>query len=349
MFFVGVDLTSAFAQRRRSVDIAVLNNELRCQLMWTDWPDASLVTKRDSAALSNMLAKSASEAQERVLAIDGPQGLAAIGQKMRHCEKELGTPGRSPDTLPSASAGGAPFQGYIRSSVDLFAALLGATPAPTLVGLNSPSDMEATLYEVFPGAEWTVIAGCRLPKKASRIGRIARRHILASLGISGLPEVPTPDMNDAAVGAYLAWCTRHAHDRVCLRGIPPTTSEGELREGCILHAADTLDEAMESQPEEDWASDEDLSLKLTDTGLVHFTCPENSWMIPGTDYQCETLPPAESMRFQLKHSKKFSGDGGWTVEPTVPKLLSALGYSPADNLSKENAATLRVRLVSSSI
>ena len=75
------------------------------------------------------------------------------------CEAELGTPGRTPDVLPAADSS-APFQGYIRSSVDLFARLMNNRKVGfRLGGAGGLRFSEATLFEVFPGAEWTVLAG----------------------------------------------------------------------------------------------------------------------------------------------------------------------------------------------
>ena len=42
------------------------------------------------------------------------------------------------------------------------------------------------------------------------------------------------DSLDAAVGAYAAWCTRHAPERVALVGVAPYREAGVLREGFIL-------------------------------------------------------------------------------------------------------------------
>lgn len=366
MLFVGVDLTSAFARRPRAIDLAILNDSLSCRFAQASWPDPALVTGRDPVSLRRLLATAIGDEPEQIWALDGPQGLAAIGQKMRHSERVLGTPGKTPDTLPPAASRGRPFGDYIRSSVDLFAALLAAQPAPLLAGLGDATVTNATLYEIFPGSEWTVLAGRRLPHKTSSAGRAARRALMSGLGVRGLPTLPTADQNDALVGAYLAWCTRHAPGLVDLRGLPPIHTGGELREGYILHAA----RAPESQParpadatqanerelasepasaeavaEEDWASSESLVLKFTDYGLVHGTCPENRWLDAGVNYTCETIAPDEPERFELKPSPTFAGGRGWTVEPKIKALLTKLGYSAPPHLGEQNAVTLRIELV----
>ena len=359
MLFVGVDLTSAFAQQPRAIDIAVLDDHRNCRFVRANWPQTASVTGRDAVVLRSMLSVPIGNEPNQVWAIDGPQGLASAGQTMRHCERVLGTPGHTPDTLPPAAPGGRPFGDYIRSSVDLFAALLAGQPALQLAGLGAATMTNATLYEIFPGSEWVVLAGRRQPHKTSNAGRAARRSLMSRLGVHGLPTNPTADENDAVVGAYLAWCTRHAPDVVNLRGLPPNHSQGELREGYILHAAAVMpDDAAQAQAlpptpecartdaalEDDWASSESLTLKLTDYGLVQGTCPENGWMVPGVDYTCKTIAPDPTVGFKLTHAANFPGGRGWTSEPKVKPLLRALGYSTPAHLGEQNAVTLKVRL-----
>jgi len=365
MLFVGVDLTSAFAQQPRAIDIAVLDDHRNCRFVRANWPQTASVTGRDTVVMRSMLSVPIGNEPNQVWAIDGPQGLASAGQTMRHCERVLGTPGHTPDMLPPAAPGGRPFGDYIRSSVDLFAALLAGQPALQLAGLGAATVMNATLYEIFPGSEWVVLAGRRLPHKTSNAGRAARRSLLSRLGIQRLPTNPTADENDAVVGAYLAWCTRHAPDAANLRGLPPNHSQGELREGYILHAAGVShagavmpDDAAQGQAlpstperartdaelEDDWASSESLTLKLTDYGLIHGTCPENSWMVSFRDYACETIAPDPPERFQLTYAADFPGGRGWTSRPKVMALFKRLGYSTPAHLGEQNAVTLKVRL-----
>jgi hypothetical protein len=365
MLFVGVDLTSAFARRPRAIDIAILDDDLNCRFTQAAWPDPALVTGRDSVTLRRMLSTPIGDEASQVWAIDGPQGLAAAGQKMRHCERVLGTPGKTPDVLPVAAPGGRPFGDYIRSSVDFFAALLASQPALQLAGLGGTNVINATLYEIFPGSEWTVLAGRRLPHKTSSAGRATRRTLMSGLGIRGLPTLPTADENDALVGAYLAWCTRHAPGVIDLQGLAPIHSGGELREGYILHATKALEsravmpvdttqaEERDLAPEsahaeatqDDWPSCECLVLKLTDYGLVHGTCPENRWLDVGVDYTCETIAPDAPERFRLTHALTFAGGRGWTAEPKIKALLTKLGYSTPLHLGEHNAVTLRVKLM----
>jgi hypothetical protein len=232
--FIGVDLTSAFSARPRAVDLAVLDDALTCTFARATWPAAALVEARDAGALAAMLADAVGPiTEDDVLAIDGPQALAEAGQTVRACERLLCAPGRTPDTLPDTLSR-RPFASFIRSSLDLFAALLARRPAPRLGGAIRLE--EATLFEVFPGAEWSVLARRRLAKKSSSRGRAERRALFAAAGVHGLPDLPTPDQSDALAGAFVAWRTRHDPGSVTLTGTPAYADAAGLREGCILHA-----------------------------------------------------------------------------------------------------------------
>lgn len=358
MYFVGVDLTSAFSSAPRAIDVALLDSTLACRFLQVQWPRPSEVSGRNSALLRTMIASRVQG--DQIWAIDGPQGLASPGMRLRHCERLLGTPGKTPDTLPPATSSGAPFGDYIRSSVDLFAALLANVPPPRLAGYDGTGLAEATLYEVFPGSEWTVLAGRRLRNKETKAGRLERRSLLAALGLCGLPAVPTADENDAAVAAYLAWRTRFQEEGVTLVGHQPRAMAGELREGYILHATEgglAFEELAETQAdadhagsplpvEGDWSSREAIVLKLTDYGLVHGSCLENQWMRPGEDYSCRSLAPDVALSFKLVHAKTFSGGRGWRAEPSVKNLLTALGYATPPTLGEANAVVLRISMIS---
>ena len=205
---------------------------------------------------------------------------------MRASERILGTPGRTPSTLPPAEETGAPFQGYIRSSIDLFAGLVSAELSWPLAGLNGVGKVEAGLWEVFLGAEWAVLAKRRLPLKTTIAGRQARRKLFDALQVTFPSQaLPTADQNDALIGAYLAWCVHNRVSSVELVGVAPHAANGEIREGFILHAGRTLGinlpatdsavepdaSASERTPEiaNDWNDDQALLLMVTDYGLVH--------------------------------------------------------------------------------
>lgn len=366
MKFVGIDLTSAFAASPRAIDVAVLDARLNVRFFAVNWPKAETVIGRDAGFLVQALsAQGLVETSERVvLAIDGPQGLATVGNTMRACERTLGTPGRTPSTLPPAEESGAPFQGYIRSSVDLFAGLVGSAPARKLAGLNGVSNLKTDLWEVFPGAEWAALAGQQLPTKATAAGRQARRNLFEALGILFPTQaLPTADQHDALVGAYLAWCVHHEPSSVELVGEPPYVEDGELREGFILHALArprrdraTINREVKPAPSSsdgetgttteltDWSDGDALRLVLTDYGVVHGKEPENAWLAPGRDYTVETVAPHPRLPFKLVHATKFSGGRAWRAEPTVREVLRQLGYPTPAHLTRMDAVTLRVRV-----
>ncbi|HET7788008.1 MAG TPA: DUF429 domain-containing protein [Myxococcales bacterium] len=237
MRFVGVDLTSAFSKKPRAIDIAILDDTLNVKFAKMRWPAPADVRGRNIPAFQAALRAAVPEPHDDVVwAIDGPQGLALDGHPMRTCERQLGTPGRTPHALPD-HASTAPFQGYIRSSIDLFATMLAIAFKLDLAGDAGVALKDATLYEVFPGAEWAVLAGARLSSKTSQAGRTERRQLFEHLAVQGLSALPTADENDALVGAYLAWCTRHRLAHATLTGSAPVRAAAvDLREGYILHA-----------------------------------------------------------------------------------------------------------------
>lgn len=364
MKFVGIDLTSAFAARPRLIDVAVLDDQLNAKFLTVAWPMADVVVGRDPNFLTQMLrAQVPVEPNERmVVAIDGPQGLAADGNTLRACELILGTPGRTPSNLPPAEESGAPFQGYIRSSIDLFAGLVRAAPSWPLAGLKGVSNFDAGLWEVFPGAEWVVLAKRRLPLKTTVAGRQARQNLFEALQVRFPAQtVPTADQNDALVGAYLVWCVHNRHSSVELVGVPPHAASGEIREGYILHSGCSLGVNLSStepvvgpstsayvRPQEvanDWNDDQVLLLMLSDYGAVHGTEPENAWLVPGQNYTVETAPPLAPLQIQLAHAATFSGGRGWRAVPTTRKILAQLGHPTPQHLTRQNAVTLRVAIV----
>ena len=364
MKFVGIDLTSAFAASPRPIDIAVLDERLRASFFTVGWPGTGVVIGRDPSFLTQMLlAQVPLEPSERmVVAIDGPQGLATVQHTMRACERILGTPGRTPSMLPPPTESGVPFQGYIRSSIDLFAGLVGATSSWSLAGLKGVSTTDAGLWEVFPGAEWVVLAKRRLPMKTRVAGRHARRQLFEALQITfPTQSLPTADQNDALVGAYLAWCVHNRASAVDLVGVTPGIADGEIREGFILHAGRSLGIDLpvtepsvtqsksvtdrKSETVNDWNDDHATLLMLTDYGVVHGTEPENAWLTPGQNYTINTVPPHETLSIQLDHAATFSGGRAWRAVPTTRQVLAQLGYTTPQHLTRQNAVTLRVVVV----
>jgi hypothetical protein len=364
MKFVGIDLTSAFAGSPRSIDIAVLDDGLNARFLEVAWPKAAAVIARDPSFLTQIIREqiTVGSSERIVVAIDGPQGLAIVGNTMRACERILRTPGRTPSTLPPAEETGAPFQGYIRSSIDLFASLVAATPPWPLAGLNGVGNFEAGLWEVFPGAEWVVLAKRRLPLKTISAGRQARRNLFEAIRVTFPTQaVPTADQNDALVGAYLVWCVHNRPSSVELVGVAPNAVDGEIREGFILHAGCALavnlpatelaltpsTKVAESPGEvaNDWNDDQAFLLMLTDYGVVHGTEPENAWLVPGQNYTVETVPPHAPLQIQLTHAATFSGGRGWRAVPPTRNILAQLGHHTPQYLTRQNAVTVRIVII----
>ena len=113
---------------------------------------------------------------------------------MRECERALGAAGKTPSTPPTTG----PFSGFVRTSVELFAAFNRAGIA------ISPASLVGALGEQYPGGNWWRLAG-RLHSKKRPEGISARRRILETLGVR-FPEGLrlTDDHLDAALGAMIA-------------------------------------------------------------------------------------------------------------------------------------------------
>jgi len=218
-WFVGVDLTDLSAASPRPVDVAYMDRWRRVTFAtWSFEPGgAGLLPPeklRDGA----------------VVAIDGPQGLAAPGRTAREGERVLRCAGKTPDRLPSP--GTSPYAGFLRGSVLLFSALRA-----TGLGVfgEVPQD-RAVLLEVYPADLWKKWAGHALPKKQTTEGRRARWDLLRGQGLE-LPLAAgdiTHDQLDAAAAALAAylWAT----GRTNAWGEAPRWDEaaGTLREGFLV-------------------------------------------------------------------------------------------------------------------
>jgi len=165
----------------------------------------------------------------RITAIDGPQGLARPGARMRECERRLAAAGKTPDVPPEQG----PFAGFVRSSVELFAALHAARVPVSAEGASRG------VYEVYPGRLWPELAGIRLPNKGSAEGRATRGSLLAALGVVFDESVAlTHDQLDACVAAVVAAALGGAIAGLEVRraGLPLGVDTANLlREGPILH------------------------------------------------------------------------------------------------------------------
>jgi hypothetical protein len=222
--YLGIDLSDRYAKNRRPNDICALTtiecSKLSAQFWLWEWPkpelrlDISEISEEIGAAKSTM--------------IDGPQGLASTGMLLRACERGCGAAGKTPDVLPPL---GKPFAGFVRSSVELFAALAAAE------FVVSPPQFMGGISEVYPGDIWHRLAGRTIPKKSTHEGRRARSLILKALGILGLPDLPTHDQNDACVSALMAAAADGKVNGMSVRGIGLPLArdpDGTLREGPIV-------------------------------------------------------------------------------------------------------------------
>lgn len=222
--YLGIDLSDRYAKNRRPSDVCGLTsiecNKLSAAFWLWEWPkpeqrlDVSEITEEIRAAKSTM--------------IDGPQALASAGNTLRACERACGAAGKTPDIQPPL---GKPFAGFVRSSVELFAAFAAAE------FLVSPSQFMGGISEVYPGDIWHRLAGRTIPKKSTHEGRRARKLILQALGIIGLPDLPTHDQNDACISALMAAAADGKVGDMCVRGIGSPLArdpDGTLREGPIV-------------------------------------------------------------------------------------------------------------------
>jgi hypothetical protein len=238
--YLGVDLTDRYAKSCRDIDVCGLrraeNGTLTASFWvwrWDAGPGALDVT-----AIANELSAA------RAAMLDGPQGLATAGESLRACERCSAAAGKTPHMRPQPM--GRPFAGYICSSLDIFAELKHA-------GTNiSPSRFLGGVSEVYPAHIWKILAGRPLAKKSTLKGRAERKRILEDLGVSGLPERPTHDQNDACVAALLAAAADGAVPDISAEGIGSPLSadpDGTMREGqMVIPARITRARSEWSQP-----------------------------------------------------------------------------------------------------
>lgn len=222
--YLGADLTDRYANGCKDIDVCGLTPGVENKLAASFWS-----WRWDSAPRAldvTVIAKELTPTQAAML--DGPQGLATKGEALRACERQAAAVGKTPDRRPEL---GRPFAGFICSALDLFEALRRA-------GTNiSPPRFLGGVSEVYPGHIWKILGDrCVLPKKSTHEGRLARKCILEALGVSGLPELPTHDQNDACVAALLAVAADGKVPGIALKaiGFPLfADADGTLREGLM--------------------------------------------------------------------------------------------------------------------
>jgi Protein of unknown function (DUF429) len=219
--YLGVDITDRYVKSPRPMDVCGLEigADILIPHFWTwTWGQSSSIEV--TAILPEIT-------QAQSVMLDGPQGLAQVGCKIRASERLLAAAGKTADVRPPLTQ---PYGGFISASLDLFGSfhegglLLGQTSS-TRVG------------EVYPATIWTRLAR-RLPNKRRSDGRQARAEILRRLGIRLPDRVFTHDELDACAAALLG---AGAHDRI--QGIKVVAvgdhvfwdeAYGCLREGQIL-------------------------------------------------------------------------------------------------------------------
>lgn len=220
---VGLDLTDPYSKKPRPVDVAVVDEHLRCEFFLINWSESS------GGALSVLALDEVTGGplSGDVLVIDGPLALATVGCRTRECERRLGAPGHTGDTLPTPRL--RPFAGYIRGSVELARTLTAAGwRAATANNIE-----RATMLEAYPGAAWAALHSA-LPKKYSPAGRAARRALLSATGVVLPPGALTHDALDAALCALIGHWSRTMPPRTRPFGLPCSEVDGVMREGFII-------------------------------------------------------------------------------------------------------------------
>jgi ketosteroid isomerase-like protein len=145
---------------------------------------------------------------------------------MRECERILGAAGKTPSTPPATG----PFAGFVRTSVEFFAAF---DRVPVAV---SPASLAGAVGEHYPGGNWRRLT-TPLPSKKFPAGVAARRAILEALRVRFPADLRlTDDHLDACLGAVIAAAADGAIPgaRVERCGAEIARDGARLREGPIL-------------------------------------------------------------------------------------------------------------------
>ena len=333
--YVGADLTDRYSKACRHIDVCGLssdgNNTLAASFWFWQWdagpgrPDVSKISSELKATRAAMF--------------DGPQGLATKGRDLRVCERQSAAVGKTGDSLPSLTR---PFAGFIRSSLDIFAALRQA-------GVEiSPARFLGGVSEVYPGHIWMILAGRRaLPNKSTEQGRIGRKSILEALGVAGLPPLPTHDQNDACVAALMA---ASADGRVpglntIAIGDPLSIDpDGTLREGVMVIpkiASDTrslIYELLRKVPTIDVVAADPRKQEASDNGLASHRADAllNRLILRALDGRPEVCTYSWAYRYLFntsydKWSQAYVNQVVALAERTPPLELPGLGMVRLDS------------------
>lgn len=219
--YLGIDPSDRYAKVRRPIDVCglFLQPDGALAARFWQWTWSAPGSPLDIAALLPELRAA------RAALVDGPQALARPGARLRASERLCATAGKTPDRLPPSG----PYGGFIRSSVELFAACAAA-------GIPiSPAGFLGGLAETYPAAVWKQLSP-GLPSKTSAAGRAARQALLERLGVCQLPPRPSHDQLDAGLCALLAAAADGQVAGLTLRAVGQPLSrgaDGVWREGPI--------------------------------------------------------------------------------------------------------------------
>lgn len=218
--FVGADLTDASAATPRPVDVCGLWREGRVLVaqLW-EW-------RWDGAGFAPVAAELRAA---RCSLLDGPQALAAPGRAMRACERLSAAAGKTPDARDKIVPG-RPFAGFVRTSLDLFAAL-------DALGLElSPPGISGGVGEAYPAHLWRLLAP-GLARKTTALGLRQRRAVLEAAGVRLEVARASHDQLDAAICALAAAAACGAAPGLTARTLGEPLSrraDGTLEEGPMV-------------------------------------------------------------------------------------------------------------------
>jgi len=225
VFYIGIDLSDPYARDKRNCTRAILGPDLECT--FSEWKHDVTGFEIVPSELLN---------SQFLMAIDGPQGLAGSPERrMRLCEQQLRTAGKSPYYLPTP---GTPYAGFVKGSAELFYSLYRSGRF-CLYGMPEAEQTNTSLIEVYPGSAWPILAGTYLANKRLPAGRQSRYNLLINSGLVFSPQFnieqpPTHDELDAAAAAYIAYLFHH--EKTCKYGENPYEDKSmrTIREGFII-------------------------------------------------------------------------------------------------------------------